>query len=142
MFAMTRVEWTSDDFVFSSRLDADHQKLFEKLEEVRQAVELGAPENPVGLRLWRLSKSLSVHFRSEERLMHQWRYPALQWHQSQHEAGRNKMSRFVEAVRSGDVESMDNALDEFGGWLKDHVHLADRMLAAFLRNGQRERLVS
>jgi hemerythrin len=139
---MTRVEWTSDDFVFASRLDADHQRLFERLEEVRQAVELGTPENPVGLYLWRLSKSLSVHFRSEERLMRRWRYPALQWHHSQHEAGRNKMNRLAEAVRRGDAGSMDNALDEMAGWLKDHVHLADRMLAAFLRNGQRERLVS
>ena len=74
--------------------------------------------------------------------MRRWRYPALDWHQSQHAAGRKKVNRLAEAVRSGDTECMGRALDEFSGWLKDHVHLADRMLAAYLRNGQRERLVS
>jgi hemerythrin len=132
---VTRVEWTSEDFVYSPRLDSDHRKLFEQVEKVRQAVE-------PGLDLWRLSRMLSMHFDSEERLMEECRYPAMRWHKRQHRAGRRKMGRLVETARVSEGDGLATALAEFAKWLRDHVHLADRMFAAHLRNDQRGRMVS
>jgi len=136
------VEWTTDDLVFSRRLDADHRKLFTELETVRQASEIGTGTSPLGLHLWRLSKDVSIHFASEERLMLESGYPARSWHKRQHQAGRNKMARLLEASREPRGEERDAALQVFAKWLKDHVHLADRMFAAYLRNEQRGRPAS
>ena len=137
---MAPVEWTSDDLVFSRQLDADHRRLFEELERVRQAADAAGPAHRLRFLLWRLSKDLSIHFKSEERLMGECRYAARQWHYRQHQAGRNKMARLLEAARGpGDIGTV---LEEFVKWMKDHVHLADRMFAACLRNDQRERIAS
>jgi hemerythrin-like metal-binding protein len=131
---VTPLEWTSADLVFASRLDSEHRKLFEQVKKVRQATAPGAA-GEAGLDLWRLSRMLSIHLNSEERLMREHRYPALDWHRRQHQAGRKKMSGAIEAGRGGG-EPFAGAMDEFVKWLKDHVHLADRMFAAYLRNQQ------
>ena len=139
---MNRVEWTADDLVYSRRLDGDHRKLFERLEQVRQTLELSGPSSQIGFHLWRLSKDLSIHFSSEERLMRQYQYPAMQWHQRQHEAGRNKMGRLQGAMRNAAAGEPTGAFQDLAQWLKDHVHLADRMFAAHLRNQERRQPVS
>jgi hemerythrin len=139
---MTPVEWTADDLVFSRQLDADHRKLFEDLETVRQAAEVTGQASQVSYHLWRLSKDVAIHFKSEERLMQQCRYPAKEWHAKQHQAGRNKMNRLLKATRAGGSEASAAALEEFARWMKDHVRLADRMFAAHLRNDRLGRLAS
>src|SRR5215472_12296801 len=117
---MDRVEWTPDDLVFSRQLDTDHRKLFDQLEQVRQTLEPSGPSSQFGFYLWRLSKGLSIHFGSEERLMRECRYPAMKWHKRQHDAGRNKMARLLGAARSGGVAVRAGALEELAQWLKEH----------------------
>jgi hemerythrin-like metal-binding protein len=135
-------EWSPDDLVFVTQMDADHQKLIREIEAVRKALAPATPTTEAGFRCWQLSKCLSAHLVSEERMMRRSRYPASQWHASQHNAGRTKMARLVAAIQGKDVPHIEDALRELGHWMKDHIALADRMLAAHLRNDSRERLVS
>lgn len=139
---MQPLQWTTDDFVFIAQMDADHQKLFRDTERVRQAVASGTPAGKIGYYLWRLSKGAAAHFASEERLMRSSRYPALEWHERQHQAGAHKLARLTEAVHGKDGHHTRDAIQEFADWMKDHIRLADRMFAAHLRNDQRERLAS
>jgi len=74
--------------------------------------------------------------------MRQWGYPALEWHESQHQAGRNKMGRLVVAIRDGLGDGQASAFEELVKCKIDPLPLADRMFAAHLRNEQRERLAS
>ncbi len=139
---MQPLEWTIDDFVFVPQLDADHQKIFHDAEKVRQALSARTPASQVGFYVWRLSKSFAAHGAGEERLMRTSRYPALQWHEHQHQAGRAKLLRLTEALHGNNGLVPDQALEEFATWLRDHIRLADRMLAAHLRNDIRERMAS
>ena len=139
---MKPVVWTTDDFVYVPQMDAEHQKLFEDAEHVRRAVVLGASGRRVGFHLWRLSKSLAAHLAGEERMMRSSRYPAQQWHERQHDAGRVKMARLLKAVHEQDELGGKDAYQDLARWLTDHIRLADRMFAAHLRNDQRERLAS
>ena len=139
---MLPVQWTTDDFVYVPQLDSDHRKLFQDAEGLRQAVALGTSASRLGFHLWRLSRSLSLHLASEERLMRSSRYPALPWHQRQHDAGRAKMDVLMKAVHERDEPGIREAFANLARWMKDHVHLADCMFAAHLRNDRRERLAS
>ena len=139
---MVPLQWTTDDFVYVPQLDADHRKLFQDVENLRQAVVLGTAASRAGFHLWRVSRSLSLHLASEERLMRSSRYPALQWHQRQHEAGRAKMAFVMKAVHERDEPGIRDAFEDLARWMRDHVRLADRMFAAHLRNDRRERLAS
>jgi hemerythrin len=136
------LEWTIEDFVYEPQLDADHQKLFADAESLRQAMALGRPVSQIGFQLWRLAKSFSAHLATEERLMRRSRYPACHWHENQHRAGRAKLACLTQAVhRSDDLGAQESFVD-FARWMRDHVHLADQMFAAHLRNHDRELIAS
>ena len=139
---MNAFEWTPEDLVFLPQIDADHQKLIRDIEELRKALTSDSAATKLRYRSWQLTKSLSVHFEHEERLMRRSRYPGQLWHQSQHLAGRSKMGRLVAAIQGQELGAIPAALQELGQWFKDHVGLADRMLGAHIRNDGRERLVS
>jgi hemerythrin len=136
------LEWTTADLVFHSRLDADHRTVLENAERVRKVLMLGKPTTQLSFDLFRLEKALSIHFASEERLMRESHYPARQWHAQQHRAGAAKMANLMQSGRLNEPVQTAGALQELVSWLKDHVRLADRMLAAHLRNDRRGRLAS
>ena len=136
------LQFTTDDFVYVPQMDADHQKLFEAAENVRQAVALGKSASQIGFLLWRLSRSFSAHLAGEERLMRSSRYPGFQWHERQHHAGRTKMACLTQAVHRNDELGIRDGFQDLARWMADHIHLADRMFAAHVRNDQRERVAS
>ncbi|HEY1242154.1 MAG TPA: hemerythrin family protein [Bryobacteraceae bacterium] len=142
MEVVESIRWTDDDFVFVPQLDAEHQKLFQDAEGIRLALSRGMDAGQVGLHMWRLTRSFSAHIAGEERLMRSSRYPAFQWHERQHHAGRNKLARLTEASHRKDERIAGEALEDFARWMRDHVNLADRMFAAHLRNDRRERMAS
>lgn len=139
---MQSLQWTTDECVYVPQLDADHRKVFEDAENLRRAVALGQRVGQMEFYLFRLSKSFSVHLSGEERLMRSSRYPALQWHEHQHDAGRKKLATLTQAVHRTDPLGIPQALEDLVRWLTDHIHLADQMFAAHLRNDQRERWAS
>jgi hemerythrin-like metal-binding protein len=138
---MQPLEWTADDCVYFPQLDTDHQKILEDAESLRRSFALGRSTSRIGC-LRQLSKSISDHFAGEEGLMRTSRFPGFQWHQSQHDAGRKKLALLTQAVHNNDELGVREGLEDLARWLTNHVHLADRMFAAHLRNDLRERLAS
>jgi len=139
---MQPLQWSTNDCVYLPQIDSDHQKIFEDVEDLRHSVALGRPANQIGCRLRRLSQDISDHLVGEERLMRTSRFPGFQWHQSQHDAGRKKLALLTQAVHNNDELGVREGLGDLARWLTDHIHLADRMFAAHLRNDRRERLAS
>jgi hemerythrin-like metal-binding protein len=88
--------------VYAPELDTDHQRLFEDAEKLRRAIALGKSASQIVYRSWRLSQSFSAHLAAEEHLMRTSRYPGIQWHQSQHDAGRKKLALLTQAVHNND----------------------------------------
>jgi hemerythrin len=136
------LQWTTDECVYVPQLDADHRKVFEDAENLRRAVALGQRAGQMEFCLFRLSKSFSAHLSGEERLMRSSRYPALQWHEHQHDAGRKKLGLLTQAIHRNDGLGIQEAFEDLARWFTDHIHLADQMFAAHLRNDLRERWAS
>jgi hemerythrin-like metal-binding protein len=136
------IHWTDDDSVFVPQIDAEHEKLFEGAERMRQFLTHGWRSDHARFPLWRFSQEFLAHLAGEERLMRSSRYPGLNWHERQHQAGRTKLARLTEAVHGGDEQALREALQDVADWLHDHITVADRMFAAHLRNETRERLAS
>jgi hemerythrin-like metal-binding protein len=139
---MEVLDWSTADLVFVPQMDEEHQKLFRDMEQAREAIERGTPVDRLGFTVWRLAKTMAVHFKSEEALMRRSHYQAAQWHEHQHQAGRRKLEQLRAAVRTGDEPKTTAAFEELARWMKDHIRLADRMLGAHLRNDGRVRLAS
>jgi hemerythrin len=133
-------EWSEDHSVFIPELDEQHKELLEVSQELRTAVLTGESADRLEFLAGRMATRLAAHFRCEESLMRSSRYTAIDWHERQHQAARMKLANLWDAIRGRGAESIFTALDELADWHRDHVTVADRMLAAHLRNYERERI--
>jgi len=117
--------------VFISEIDAEHKALFRLIEELQMARR--ARHEILRSTVARLRE----HFAHEERLMRTSRYDALPWHKEQHDGARRRIQLFVKRIEHGDRGASGEMLEYLAAWLGSHVPVADRMMAAYLRNFQR-----
>jgi hemerythrin-like metal-binding protein len=134
------LQWSEDHSVYIPELDEQHKGLLEATQELRAAVLTGESKDRVEFLAGRMATRLAAHFRYEESLMRGSRYSALDWHERQHHAARAKLALLWDAVRGRGTESILGTLEELADWFHDHVAVADRMLAAHVRNHERERI--
>lgn len=131
---MRLFKWSKRQSVYIPEIDAEHQNVFRLAEELYQAVLAGIPAARAEAILRDLLAYADSHFSHEERLMRSWRCPSYAWHRQQHDTLRKKAEQLASSVVRGDGETALKLLRSMHGWLKDHIGLADRMMAAHLRN--------
>jgi hemerythrin len=68
-------------------------------------------------------------------------YPASAWHKGQHDTVRKRVKEFAPRIEGGEREAALLLLEFLSGWLRDHLRLADCMMAAHVRNYERARAV-
>jgi hemerythrin-like metal-binding protein len=134
------LQWSEDHSVFIPALDEQHKGLLEVSQELRAAVLTGESTDRLEFLAGRLATRLVAHFRYEEGLMRGSRYTASDWHERQHQAARVKLANLWDAIRGRGAESVFVGLEDLADWHRDHVTIADRMLAAHIRNHERERI--
>ncbi len=129
---MQRFHWTAQHAVFEAEFDAEHRELFRLSEELRKAVEAGADAQATGEAVRLVVAGVEAHFAHEERQMRSGGYSAYPWHKRQHDGARQRLQEL-----SADPKAM---LVYLTGWIRDHIGVADRMMAASLRNAGRLRV--
>jgi hemerythrin-like metal-binding protein len=124
--------------VYFPALDAEHQELFNTMEDLRLAVAEGAQADGVRTAIKRLVEQVGAHFAHEERMMRSSRYYLYDWHLQSHDAARKRVRLAAERVAAGDSGGVTEVVDFCKGWLRDHTGLHDRMMSAYLRSYERE----
>ena len=132
---MGSLKWTTSDAVFITEIDDEHKEIFAVLREFQAA--LGNPRSDLRPLTARLTEQVAGHFAHEERLMRAARYGSLQWHKQLHDAARHRVRQLVARVEQGDTKTGPTLVTYLTGWLRNHAHIADRMMGAALRNHQR-----
>lgn len=128
-----------ENSVHVPEIDAEHQSIYRLAGDLRGALLNGAKQGQVELLARRVSTEVAAHLTHEERLLRTSRYPALEWHERQHQTGRARLARLERAVARGNLDGVFDALESLAGWLRDHTSVADRMAGAYLRNHWRSR---
>jgi len=126
---MRRFHWTPEHTVFQPEFDAEHRELFRLGDDLQHALESGADTQQVEEKTRLLTTDFDAHMAHEERLMLAASYSGYEWHKRQHDAARTRL----ESLRTQPEE----LLAYLHGWLADHTGVADRMMAAALRNAGR-----
>ena len=134
---MKRIKWSDQYKVHVPEIDAEHRSLYRTTEEMQRAVEAGAGNERIAAILQEAATHIAGHFAHEERLMRLTEFPGGPWHQQQHDAASRRVAEFAGRIRGGDEAAAGELVAYMGGWLKDHIALADRMMAAHLRNWDR-----
>jgi hemerythrin len=126
---MRHFHWTREHAVFQPEFDAEHRELFRLGQAVQQAVAAGADRPAIREAVGRLAEELESHFAHEEREMLAAGYSGYEWHKRQHDGA-------LQRVRA--LAAQPNELLRYlDGWFRDHTGVADRMMAASLRNAGR-----
>ena len=110
-------------------------------DELHQAVVGDAPADQARAILRELIASEEDHFAHEERLMRSTHYPALAWHRGQHDTVRKRVKEFAPRIEEGERQAALLLLEFLSGWLRNHLRLADCMMAAHVRNYERAHAV-
>ena len=124
--------------VFLSEIDAEHKAMFKLVDELAAALHSRA-RGARGRALEALVAYLERHFAHEEGLMRESRYDALEWHKGQHDGARRKIKRLIRRIEEGDRKAGAELIEYLANWLRSHVLVTDRMMAAYLRNYARAR---
>ena len=119
-------------------LDEEHQELFRSCSKLQRAVAAGAPLREMQSIVNALMGHITAHFSHEERQMRKTGYSLYAWHRRQQQAARHTATLLVQRVDSGDRQAARELGRFLAKWLNEHIPLADRLLAGYLRSHQRE----
>ncbi len=135
---MVSSDWTPEHEVYLPGFDAEHQELFQHLTDLRSAASGQANIPQLRQAARALRATITRHFAGEESKMKAARYPAYAWHKDQHKAVRKRLNLYLPLIENGDTSAALQLADYVAGWLHNHTAVTDRMMAAFLRNYERQ----
>jgi hemerythrin len=125
--------WTPKLAINVPAIDAQHQELFKRSDELLEAMRGGKGPEEVKRLLDYLEQYVTVHFGAEERLMQSRRYPELGNHRQLHEEFKREFKSIKEAVAKATGSSATLRLNSLMGvWLVQHIGTVDVKLAGFL----------
>lgn len=130
--AVSTFRWTNAYSVNIADLDRQHQKLFETMNELDQALRRGQGKAALDPILEKLADYAHVHFAAEESLMEDHSFPGLAPHRAEHDAFREKIALFLAQHKAGKSGVPVSLLLFVQGWLKQHLQNTDKKYTAFL----------
>ncbi len=130
---MPFAEWGDNHSIGIDELDNDHKRLLALLNELKEASETGDAREALGRALAGLKIYMSFHFRHEEMLFLQTKYPEFEAHRREHQAFATAVEEIHRDFRTRASEALPQQVLEFlRNWLYEHSLGADRAFADYL----------
>lgn len=126
------LSWNRVSSVGVRAMDQQHGVLMDTLHDIRQAVVQGAGRERVIKELSRLLEFARQHFLSEERLLDQMGFPALDHHRESHARLLQQLESLLERVRHGNAAQIHAAAVAPREWFTDHIEQLDRNYGEWL----------
>jgi len=136
---MRLFRWSDSYAVHLPEIDAEHRSLFLIAGELHKALLTRTTPEKFRAILRNLLAHTEEHFQHEERLMRGVNYPSYEWHRRQHDTVRKRAKSLARRIAGGDSDAPTLLLEFLACWIRDHIALTDNMMAAYLRNQERER---
>jgi hemerythrin len=130
---MAFLSWHARYLIGHAEVDAQHRKLFELVNHFGDVVQMDMPEE-----LGRILDDILIcsidHFRFEEEVMEELRYPGLLEHKRQHqELVQQLQQRGVQMMAGGHLST--RSFTRFlVDWLANHILREDMMLRPYLKS--------
>lgn len=126
------MKWNDSFAIGIEAIDRQHEKIFEHLLAVENAVSKRDPWHILRFHLAQLREYLKFHFAVEEALLEITRYPEYGNHAGEHERLDQELTKLEEQLqRNGSNEAL---VGFFERWFVDHVMGCDRKFAAYVSN--------
>ncbi len=127
------LEWKPEYSVGVARIDAQHRKLFDYINELEQAMRKGQGREVLGKVLRNLLAYTREHFATEEELMRRTDFPELAQHKAAHDAFVEKALTFERRHTAGELGLTVELVSSLADWVRNHVLGMDQRYAPHLK---------
>ncbi|XCN71439.1 MAG: bacteriohemerythrin [Candidatus Electrothrix aestuarii] len=129
---MSLIRWNDSFSVNVSKIDQEHKKLVEMVNELTDAMKEGQGKEVLGEILNGLIAYTASHFQTEENYFRQVKYPDAEEHKKEHVAFVQKVSEFKQEFDAGRATVSVNVLQFLSKWLQTHIKVADQKYSSYL----------
>jgi len=126
------ITWSDRYSVGIARIDAQHQRLVELINELHAAMLAGAGRQVVGKTVDGLVAYTVSHFTGEEGLLKSAAYPNLEQHKAEHTKLLEQVRRLKEKTQAPDAALTLEVSGFLQHWLIDHISNVDKKYSAHL----------
>jgi len=131
------VRWDESLSVGVREIDEQHKALIERIAAISRALNEHEGEREILRTLDFLMKYADFHFRAEEKLMAEARYPDLEKQRAEHERFRDMLRQLESDLEEeGATKALADSMHCFlMNWLTRHIRELDAPLSRFLASG-------
>ena len=129
---MSLVKWDPSFSVKVAVCDEHHNKLFQLVNELHDAMGSGKGVEIIGRVVKELANYTKFHFSTEEALMEKSKYPELSSHRLQHQAFIRKVEVVQHDIASGKGGQSAVVLAFLKDWLTKHIKESDQRYSSHL----------
>jgi hemerythrin-like metal-binding protein len=129
---MALFNWTPKMSVGITKIDSEHQGLFDIMNQIHEGMLGGRGKEVLGPALSSLVQYTKIHFGGEEALLRQHGYPKYAEHLKLHEVFRAKVSELETQLKAGTAALSISTLDFLRDWLSKHILGVDMQYKDFL----------
>ncbi|MBN8527331.1 MAG: hemerythrin family protein [Planctomycetes bacterium] len=133
---MPFMQWSEMLAIDGGAVDEQHRGLFDAVNAFHQAVVQGQAVDAVAGTLDYLKDYGHRHFTDEEAMLEASGYPGLAQHRRQHRQFTDQVESFRTQLLEGG-SGLGHSMSQFlGSWLVNHIMVADKAYASFLRGSR------
>lgn len=118
--------WNESYSVRVRQMDEQHEKLFEIINGLAEAMSIGKGDEVLRDTVEQLAVYTRTHFLQEEVLMRQTEYPGLAAHRQEHRKLMEDVEQYKRALEEGRSASPISLLNFVRQWLVHHIRESDR----------------
>ena len=115
------IKWTKRYFLDIPKIDEQHHKLVDLINEFITAKHEGKSLEIFGHILKEIVAYTHYHFETEEKHMQESGYPAFHEHIAQHQILKKQIIKILEELKAGKLNVDDELLKVLKNWLIKHV---------------------
>jgi len=114
-------------------VDTQHQELFRMVNELHDAIVANKSKQILQPTLEKLAKYTIEHFRSEETLMTEVKYPAINPHKRKHDELTKQVKELIEKYQTGKAVLSMTLSNFLADWLRHHIKEDDMALIKYVQ---------
>ncbi len=130
---MALFTWSNEYSVEVQSIDKQHQKLFDIVNELHDAMKAGKGSQLTPEIVKRLAEYAWEHFAHEEDMMKRANYPDFSNHKAEHDKLKGEVARMASGIRGGNAILTMHLQEFLCNWLQSHILQRDMKYSAPLR---------
>ncbi|HOS38675.1 MAG TPA: bacteriohemerythrin [Spirochaetota bacterium] len=129
---MPYIMWNDSFSLNDPTIDSQHQRLFDLINALHEAVMDGSRTEALAAALAELKRYTEYHFKAEEELLAHAGYPGLEAHQHLHREFIDRIDTFIARQSKKKMGLFQDVTSYLRDWLIDHILKSDTEYVASL----------